>query len=145
MAIDKNKIAAPIAITDPYNLLGIYPSNGIWDVADIVTLERPLLQGGRPGRINKWSRHKPVRYPQAAPLSDNYPQQSGGVTTYVDQWEGSETDKNQGIRYGLKARYRTARISSLSMIPLSNMSPILTRGRILPPERFRRLRPQCGT
>ena len=73
MAIDKNKIAAPIAITDPYNLLGIYPSNGIWDVADIVTLERPLLQGGRPGRINKWSRHKPVRYPQAAPLSDNNP------------------------------------------------------------------------
>ena len=30
-------------------------------------------------------------------------QQSGGVTTYIDQWEGSETDKNQGIRYGLKA------------------------------------------
>ena len=103
MAIDKNKIAAPVAITDPYNLLGIYPSNGVWDVADIVALERPLLQGGRPGRINKWSRHKPVRYPQAAPLSDNYPQQSGGVTTYINQWEGSETDKNQGIRYGLKA------------------------------------------
>ena len=103
MAIDKNKIAAPVAITDPYNLLGIYPANGVWDVADIVALERPLLQGGRPGRINKWSRHKPVRYPQAAPLSENYPQQSGGVTTYVDQWEGSETDKNQGIRYGLKA------------------------------------------
>ena len=103
MAIDKNKIVAPIAITDPYNLLGIYPSNGVWDVADIVALERPLLQGGRPGRINKWSRHKPVRYPQAAPLSDNYTQQSGGVTTYVDQWEGSDTDKNQGIRYGLKA------------------------------------------
>lgn len=103
MAIDKNKIAAPVAITDPYNLLGIYPKNGVWDVADIVALERPLLQGGRPGRINKWSRHKPVRYPQAAPLSENYPQQSGGVTTYVDQWEGSETDKNQGIRYGLKA------------------------------------------
>ena len=52
MAIDKNKIAAPIAITDPYNLLGIYPKNGVWDVADIVALERPLLQGGRPGRIN---------------------------------------------------------------------------------------------
>ena len=103
MAIDKNKIAAPVAITDPYNLLGIYPKNGVWDVADIVALERPLLQGGRPGRINKWSRHKPVRYPQAAPLSENYPQQSGGVTTYVDQWEGSETDKNQVIRYGLKA------------------------------------------
>lgn len=103
MAIDKNKIVAPVAITDPYNLLGIYPKNGVWDVADIVALERPLLQGGRPGRINKWSRHKPVRYPQAAPLSDNYPQQSGGVTTYVDQWEGSDTDKNQGIRYGLKA------------------------------------------
>lgn len=103
MAIDKNKIAAPVAITDPYNLLGIYPKNGVWDVADIVALERPLLQGGRPGRINKWSRHKPVRYPQAAPLSDNYPQQAGGVTTYIDQWEGSDTDKNQGIRYGLKA------------------------------------------
>ena len=103
MAIDKNKIVAPIAITEPYNLLGIYPRNGVWDVADIVALERPLLQGGRPGRINKWSRHKPVRYPQAAPLSENYPQQSGGVTTYIDQWEGSETDKNQGIRYGLKA------------------------------------------
>ena len=29
MAIDKNKIAAPVAITDPYNLLGIYPSNEI--------------------------------------------------------------------------------------------------------------------
>ena len=108
MAIDKNKIAAPVAITDPYNLLGIYPANGVWDVADIVALERPLLQGGRPGRINKWSRHKPVRYPQAAPLSDNYPQQSGGVTTYVDQWEGSETDKNQGIRYGLES-HDTAR------------------------------------
>ena len=26
MAIDKNKIAAPIAITDPYNLLGTYPA-----------------------------------------------------------------------------------------------------------------------
>lgn len=103
MAIDKNKIVAPVAITDPYNLLGIYPKNGVWDVADIVALERPLLQGGRPGRINKWSRHKPVRYPQAAPLSDNYPQQAGGVTTYIDQWEGSDTDKNQGIRYGLKA------------------------------------------
>lgn len=103
MAISNNKIVAPVTITDPYNLLGIYPANGVWDVADIVALERPLLQGGRPGRINKWSRHKPVRYPQAAPLSENYPQQSGGVTTYVDQWEGSETDKNQGIRYGLKA------------------------------------------
>jgi hypothetical protein len=103
MAISSNKIIAPVAITDPYNLLGIYPKNGVWDVADIVALERPLLQGGRPGRINKWSRHKPVRYPQAAPLSENYPQQSGGVTTYIDQWEGSETDKNQGIRYGLKA------------------------------------------
>ena len=29
MAIDKNKIAAPVAITDPYNLLGIYPANGV--------------------------------------------------------------------------------------------------------------------
>lgn len=38
MAIDKNKIAAPVAITDPYNLLGIYPANGVWDVADIVAL-----------------------------------------------------------------------------------------------------------
>ena len=38
MAIDKNKIAAPVAITDPYNLLGIYPKNGVWDVADIVAL-----------------------------------------------------------------------------------------------------------
>lgn len=28
MAIDKNKIAAPVAITDPYNLLGIYPASG---------------------------------------------------------------------------------------------------------------------
>ena len=103
MAISNNKIVTPVVITDPYNLLGIYPSNGIWDVADIVALERPLLQGGRPGRINKWSRHKPVRYPQAAPLSDNYPQQAGGVTTYIDQWEGSDTDKNTGIRYGLQA------------------------------------------
>ena len=40
MAIDKNKIAAPIAITDPYNLLGIYPSNGIWAVAD--SFEQPI-------------------------------------------------------------------------------------------------------
>ena len=48
MAIDKNKIAAPVAITDPYNLLWIYPSNGVWDVADIVALERPLLQGEKP-------------------------------------------------------------------------------------------------
>lgn len=108
MAIDKNKIAAPVAITDPYNLLGIYPKNGVWDVADIVALERPLLQGGRPGRINKWSRHKPVRYPQAAPLSDNFKVEGTSGTgepiiTYIDQWEGSETDKNQGIRYGLKA------------------------------------------
>lgn len=103
MSIKNNQIVAPVVITDPYNLLGIYPKNGVWDVADIVALERPLLQGGRPGRINKWSRHKPVRYPQAAPLSDNYPQQAGGVTTYIDQWEGNETDKNQGIRYGLKA------------------------------------------
>lgn len=100
MAIDKNKIVAPVAITDPYNLLGIYPKNGVWDVADIVALERPLLQGGRPGRINKWSRHKPVRYPQAAPLSDNYPQQAGGVTTYIDQWEGSDTDKIRAYAMG---------------------------------------------
>ena len=33
MAIDKNKIAAPVAITDPYNLLGIYPANGVWAVS----------------------------------------------------------------------------------------------------------------
>ncbi len=103
MAINDNKIVAPVTITDPYNLLGIYPANGVFDVADIVALERPSSQGGIPGRINKWSRHKPVRYPQAAPLSDNYPQQSGGVTTYIDQWEGSGTDKNTGIRYGLQA------------------------------------------
>ena len=103
MAISNNKIVAPVTITDPYNLLGIYPANGVWNVAGIVALERPISQGGYPGRINKWSRHKPVRYPQAAPLSDNYPQQAGGVTTYIDQWEGSDTDKNQGIRYGLKA------------------------------------------
>ena len=103
MAISNNKIVAPVVITDPYNLLGIYPKTGVWDVADIVGLERPSLQGGHPGWINKWSRHKPVRYPQAAPLSDNYPQQAGGVTTYIDQWEGADTDKNTGIRYGLKA------------------------------------------
>lgn len=103
MAISNNKIVAPVTITDPYNLLGIYPANGVWDVAGIVALERPSSQGGYPGRINKWSRHKPIRYPQAAPLSDEYPKQSGGVTTYIDQWEGSDDDKNQGIRYGLKA------------------------------------------
>lgn len=103
MAISNNKIVTPVVITDPYNMLGVYPQTGVWDVADIVGIERPTAQGGHPGKINKWSRHKPVRYPQAAPLSENYPQQSGGVTTYVDQWEGSETDKNQGIRYGLKA------------------------------------------
>lgn len=85
MAIDKNKNSAPVAITDPYNLLGIYPANGVWDVADIVALERPLLQGGRPGRINKWSRHKPVRYPQAAPairqLSPTGPAGSRHIST----------------------------------------------------------------
>lgn len=103
MAISNNKIVAPVVITDPYNMLGVYPQTGVWDVADIVGLERPTAQGGHPGKINKWSRHKPVRYPQAAPLSDNYPQQAGGVTTYIDQWEGSDTDKNTGIRYGLQA------------------------------------------
>lgn len=103
MAISNNKIVAPVVITDPYNMLGVYPKTGVWDVADIVGLERPTAQGGHPGKINKWSRHKPVRYPQAAPLSDNYPQQAGGVTTYIDQWEGADTDKNTGIRYGLKA------------------------------------------
>ena len=108
MAISNNKIVAPVVITDPYNLLGIYPKSGVWDVADIVGLERPLSQGGHPGRINKWSRHKPVRYPQAAPLSDNYRVEGSSATgepiiTYIDQWEGSDTDKNTGIRYGLKA------------------------------------------
>lgn len=108
MAISNNKIVAPVVITDPYNLLGIYPKTGVWDVADIVGLERPSLQGGHPGRINKWSRHKPVRYPQAAPLSDNYRVEGSSATgepiiTYIDQWEGSDTDKNTGIRYGLKA------------------------------------------
>lgn len=103
MAISNNKIVAPVVITDPYNMLGVYPQTGVWDVADIVGLERPTAQGGHPGKINKWSRHKPVRYPQAAPLSDNHPQQAGGVTTYIDQWEGSDTDKNTGIRYGLQA------------------------------------------
>lgn len=100
MAIDKNKIAAPVAITDPYNLLGIYPANGVWDVADIVALERPLLQGGRPGRINKWSRHKPVRYPRLRRYPTTIPNRPAGSRHISTSGKGATPTKIRAYAMG---------------------------------------------
>ncbi len=69
--------------------------------------ERTLLQGGGSGRINQSGAginralsagRTAIR--KLSPESNPAP----GVTTYIDRvGRGSDTDKNQGIRYGLQA------------------------------------------
>ena len=77
------KINSPINLQSVYAQLGIAPYQGCYDLA--------YLCSNRHGKINKWSKVKPIRYatPQA-------------LTTA--QFAGTSTDHANGIHYGLRCR-----------------------------------------
>lgn len=62
MSVNNNRISAPIGLQEVYSLLGVTPTGGLRDLAYIC--------GNSHGKINKWSKKKPIRYAQAAALTD---------------------------------------------------------------------------
>lgn len=60
--VSNNTITTPINVTDPYTLLGVSSSGGAWDIGYICSNTH--------GKINKWSKYKPVRYNSLGDLTD---------------------------------------------------------------------------
>lgn len=63
MSYSNGTITAPIAASDPYNCMGVGKTSSGYDVGYI-------CKNGH-GKINKWSRHKPVKFNKVTELSDS--------------------------------------------------------------------------
>lgn len=62
MSYSDGQINAPIAASDPYMVMGVGTYNGGYDVGYICSNQH--------GKINKWSRHKPIRNSSISELID---------------------------------------------------------------------------
>lgn len=62
MANDGIVITEPISASDPYEVLGVSSRSSGWDIGYICSNVH--------GKINKWSRYKPVKYTSFAPLTE---------------------------------------------------------------------------
>lgn len=88
---DGKKISGPIFWGDPYTVLRVSPSTSAgYDAGTIICHEN----------INKWSKHKPIRYDQFEPLTEL-------------QFAGTINDRVDGIFYGLKLANVGGRIETM--------------------------------
>lgn len=62
MSISGSRLSAPLNLQEVYNVLGVNKSGTFYDVGYIC--------GNGHGKINKWSRHKPIRVNQPGELTD---------------------------------------------------------------------------
>lgn len=62
MSVNNNRISAPIGLQEVYSLLGVSKTGTYYDVGYIC--------GNGHGKINKWSKHKPVRYDSPSELTN---------------------------------------------------------------------------
>lgn len=102
MSVSNNKISAPIGLQEVYSLLGVSKTGTYYDVAYIC--------GNAHGRINKWSKKKPIRYAQAAALTDA-------------QFRGTTADNINGIYYGLQTQTTAGRFDELHTISWTYLPP----------------------
>lgn len=63
MAVNNGIITAPINISDPYVCMGVGKYNGWWDIGYICSNQH--------GKINKYSKHKPVEYNSPVDISES--------------------------------------------------------------------------
>lgn len=82
MAYANGQISAPVDASDPYYVMGVGQYNGTFDVGHIC--------GNTHGKINKWSKRKPIVYDTIEELT-------------TAQFKGMSGDNAIGIIYGLKA------------------------------------------
>lgn len=80
MSLNGKKITAPVTTTDVSNCLNLNTNK----ISELCTSSR----------INKWSKHKPIRYDKVTPLLSN--------NNGYDEWAGSATDRADGYVYGVK-------------------------------------------
>ena len=93
MGHTSSKITAPVSLHgDVYPVLGINKSGDYYDTGWVC--------GNSHGKINKWSKRKPIRYAQPGELTDA-------------QFKGTYADNNQGIYYGLKVASEAGRLGQL--------------------------------
>lgn len=79
MSVNNNIVTAPVGLQEVYSLLGVSPKNGVYDVG--------YLCSNTHGKINMWSRFKPVN------ILDNY------NPSYAPGWY-----KGEFLDCGLEAR-----------------------------------------
>lgn len=95
------EIWAPINLEEVYNVLGITPV-GMPDVGYICSNQH--------GRINKWSKVKPIRYDTPRALQET-------------EFKGTYADNNQGIYYGLEASTEAGRLIQLHDATWNYLAP----------------------
>lgn len=102
MSHDSNgNIWAPVNLEEVYNVLGVTPV-GMPDVGYICSNQH--------GRINKWSKVKPIRYDTPRALQET-------------EFKGSWADNNQGIYYGLEASTEAGRLIQLHDATWNYLAP----------------------
>lgn len=103
MSHDSNgRIWSPVNLEEVYNVLGVTPT-GMPDVGYICSNAH--------GRINKWSKIKPIRY---ADRKD---------ALQESEFKGPWADNNQGIYYGLEASTEAGRLIQLHDATWNYLAP----------------------
>lgn len=93
MGNSNGKITAPVSLhADVYPVLGLTKSGTFYDAGWVC--------GNAHGKINKWSKKKPIRYATPSALTDA-------------QFKGTAADNNQGVYYGLQVATEAGKLSQL--------------------------------
>lgn len=95
MSYSNGQINAPIAASDPYMVLGVGTYNGGYDVGYICSNQH--------GKINKWAKYKPIRFPKIEELIDS-------------EFKGTTIDQINGIVYGLYGKVSATNYKDLHNI-----------------------------
>lgn len=103
MGNSNGKISAPISLhADVYAVLGLTKTGTYYDTGWVC--------GNSHGRINKWSKKKPIRYAQPGELTDA-------------QFKGTTADNVQGIYYGLKVASQAGLLGQLHSVNWDYLPP----------------------
>ena len=102
MGHSNGKITAPVSLhADVYPVLGLTKT---------VTYDTGWVCSNSHGRINKWSKKKPIRYAQPGELTDA-------------QFKGTTADNVQGIYYGLKVASQAGLLGQLHSVNWDYLPP----------------------
>lgn len=104
MSNSNGKITSPVSLhADVYPVLGLAKTGTFYDTGWVC--------GNSHGRINKWSKHKPIRYNTPAELTDA-------------QFRGTTADNSNGIYYGLKTSSAAGRLDQLHDADWEYLPPV---------------------